>query len=93
MAPAAPTTPSAPAAANRVTIAGFAFSPSTLTVSKGTTVTWTNNDSAPHTVTGSGLNSPTLSRGATYSFKFNSTGTFSYICTIHPSMHGTVVVK
>lgn len=88
------TTPSAPAAANHVTIAGFAFSPSTVTVGKGTTVTWTNNDQAPHTVTGSGgLNSPTLGRGATYSFTFKSTGTFSYICTIHPSMHGTVVVK
>ncbi|MGW1200929.1 cupredoxin domain-containing protein [Streptomyces sp. NPDC002536] len=94
-APATPVTANAPAAtANHVTIAGFAYSPSTLTVTKGTTVTWTNNDSAPHTVTGSGgLNSPTLSRGGTYSFKFNSAGTFNYICTIHPYMHGTVVVK
>ncbi|WP_344021209.1 cupredoxin family copper-binding protein [Streptomyces luteireticuli] len=88
-----PTTPSAPAAANQVNIAGFAFSPSTLTVSKGTTVTWTNKDQAPHTVTGGGLNSPTLGNGATYSFTFKSTGTFNYICTIHPNMHGTVVVK
>ncbi|MEV5509495.1 cupredoxin domain-containing protein [Streptomyces orinoci] len=89
----APAAPSAPAAASQVTIAGFAFSPSTLTVTKGTTVTWTNNDSVSHTVTGSGLNSPTLSPGDSYSFTFNSSGTFSYICTIHPSMHGTVVVN
>jgi plastocyanin len=99
MAPAATaslTTPNAPAAANHVTIAGFAYSPSTLTVSRGTTVTWTNNDSAPHTVTSDGsgpLNSSTLGRGASYSFTFTSAGTFSYHCAVHPSMHGTIVVK
>ncbi|WP_241777745.1 cupredoxin family copper-binding protein, partial [Streptomyces sp. CT34] len=90
----APASPGAPAAANHVTIAGFAFSPSTLTVSKGTTVTWTNEDRAPHTVTGSGgLNSPTLGSGGSYTFTFKTAGTFSYYCAIHPSMHGTVVVK
>ncbi|MFG2288226.1 cupredoxin family copper-binding protein [Streptomyces sp. NPDC048595] len=92
----APMAPGAPAVTIHVTIADFAFSPSTLTVSKGTTVTWTNEDSAPHTVTSSGsgsLNSPTLRSGDSYTFTFNSAGTFSYVCMIHPSMHGTVVVK
>ncbi|MFI6768042.1 cupredoxin family copper-binding protein [Streptomyces sp. NPDC050355] len=89
-------TPGAPVDAQHVTISDFAFSPSTLTVSKGTTVMWTNNDSAPHTVTSSGsgsLNSPDLESGDSYTFTFNSAGTFSYYCAIHPSMHGTVIVK
>ncbi|WP_236572824.1 cupredoxin domain-containing protein [Streptomyces sp. GS7] len=90
----APAAPGARTAANQVAIAGFAFSPSTLTVSKGTTVTWTNEDRAPHTVTGSGgLNSPTLWGGDSYTFTFKTAGTFSYGCDIHPFMHGTVVVK
>ncbi|QZL09360.1 cupredoxin family copper-binding protein (plasmid) [Streptomyces sp. BHT-5-2] len=90
----APAAPGAPAAANGVAIAGFAFSPSTLTVSKGTTVTWINEDRAPHTVTGAGgLNSPVLRGGDSYSFTFNSAGTFNYGCDIHQFMHGTVVVK
>ncbi|GAA3036986.1 plastocyanin [Streptomyces olivoverticillatus] len=92
----APAAPNVSAAANHVTIAGFAFAPSTLTISRGTTVTWTNDDSAPHTVTSSAsgpLHSSTLHRGDTYSYTFNSTGTFGYYCMIHPDMHGTVVVK
>ncbi|WP_189308188.1 plastocyanin/azurin family copper-binding protein [Streptomyces albospinus] len=99
MAPAsvaAQTTSTAPTAASHVAIAGFAYSPSTLTVSKGTTATWTNNDSAPHTVTSSGsgsLNSPVLRGGGSYTFTFKTAGTFSYYCNVHPFMHGTVVVK
>lgn len=84
-------------AATKVAIANFAYAPSPLTVGKGTTVTWTNNDAAPHTVTSDGgsgpLRSPTLDRGASYSYRFDSTGTFTYYCTVHPNMHGTVVVK
>ncbi|WP_052229913.1 cupredoxin domain-containing protein [Streptomyces sp. CT34] len=75
---------------------GSAAMPSSLTVRKGTTVTWTNHDRAPHTVTSSGsgsLNSPVLRKGGSYTFTFKSTGTFSYYCKIHPFMHGTVVVK
>ncbi|MCC3768182.1 cupredoxin domain-containing protein [Streptomyces sp. UNOC14_S4] len=84
------------AATAKVTIVGYAFSPSTLNVTRGTTVTWTNNDSAPHTVTSTGsgpLRSPTLNRGGSYTYTFTSSGTYGYICTIHPSMHGTVVVR
>lgn len=77
-----------------VSITNFAFSPSTITVHKGDTVVWTNNDSAPHTVTGDngGPASGTLSQGSGYSYTFNTVGTFPYHCTIHPNMHGTVVV-
>lgn len=79
-----------------VTIQNFAFSPASLTVKKGTTVTWTNKDSAGHTVQEtdgqSGPMSGTLSNGQSYNFTFNTAGTFHYHCTIHPSMTGTVTV-
>jgi plastocyanin len=90
-----------------VSIAGFAFSPQTLTVTAGTTVTWTNNDGAPHTVTSTDgpstgaattgvFDSGTLAQGQTFGFTFDKAGTFYYDCTLHAaqaSMHGTVIVK
>lgn len=79
----------------RVTMVNRSFSPSTLTVAKGTTVTWTNSDSLDHTVTGDtsgGPTSGTLSTGGTYSFTFNTAGTFTYHCAPHPDMTGTVTV-
>lgn len=81
--------------ANKVNISNFAFSPATLTVKKGTTVTWTNNDSVTHTVTSNsdhGPSSGNLSPGQTYNFTFTDEGTFNYSCTIHPEMHGAVTV-
>lgn len=78
-----------------IEIKGFAYNPSTVTIKKGTTVTWTNQDSAPHTVTsvsGSELSSDTLSQGNIYSHTFNAAGAFDYYCTIHPNMKATVVV-
>jgi plastocyanin len=87
-APAAPTGP------NQVNIDNFAFAPATLTVKAGTTVTWTNKDEDPHTVVDNGgaFRSQALSNGGTYSFTFPTAGTFGYICSVHPFMHGTVVV-
>ncbi len=79
-----------------VDIKSFAFNPSTLTVKVGTKVTWTNNDSAPHTITSDSdnlLNSTTLSPGQSYSFTFTTPGTSNYHCTIHPSMKGSVIVE
>jgi amicyanin len=89
--------PNAPAQAgpNAVDINNFAFGPTTLTVPVGTTVTWTNRDEEPHTVVssdGSTFHSPGMGTGGTYSFKFDKAGTFDYVCSIHPFMHGTVVV-
>jgi plastocyanin len=86
----------APAAgASAVTIAGFAFAPATITVSVGTTVTWTNNDSTGHTVTADdgSFASGTLAPGATFSQAFTTAGTFAYHCSIHSSMQGTVTVR
>ncbi len=79
-----------------VNIQGFAFSPSSTTVKKGTKVIWTNNDNVSHTVTsdaGSLLASPTLSPGASFSFTFDNAGFFGYHCSIHPMMKGIIVVE
>ena len=77
-----------------VSIQNFAFSQKSINIKKGDTVVWTNKDSAPHTVTGvnDGPASGTLNNSSSYSFTFNSAGTFSYKCAFHPSMTGSVVV-
>lgn len=84
------------AVANNITIQNFAFNPATLTVKAGTTVTWNNQDSAPHQLTSSDLSdlsSNALSNGDTYSYTFNQKGTFNYNCKIHPSMTGQIIVE
>lgn len=89
-----PATTPTPANAN-VEISGFAFVPSTLTVSVGTTVTWTNKDSASHTVTSNNnlFESGTLQTGATFQHTFNQKGTFEYHCSIHTFMTAKVIVE
>ena len=79
-------------APSTVAIAGFAYKPATLKTTVGTTVTWRNDDVAPHTVTGKGLASKQLGKGATFRQRFARPGTFAYLCAIHPSMRGKVVV-
>jgi plastocyanin len=71
----------------------FRFAPSSLSVSAGTTVKWTNDGTQPHNVTGDGLKSKTLSHGDSYQFTFDDPGTYNYICTIHPYMKGSVKVS
>jgi len=87
------TTP--PPVANTVSIVNMAFSAATLTVSVGTTVTWTNSDNMTHTVTSdaTGFDSGDIAPGGKYSKVFSAAGTFAYHCTIHPGMKGTIVVK
>jgi len=75
-----------------VDIKGYAFNPSIITISTGTTVIWTQMDSTDHTVTGSGFDSGTLSQGQTFRRTFYDAGTYSYSCSIHPTMIGTVIV-
>jgi plastocyanin len=91
---ASPASEPAPAGPNAVSISNFAFAPATLTVPVGTTVTWTNHDEEPHTVVASdgSFHSPGLGTNAAFSNTFATAGTFDYICSIHPFMHGTVVV-
>jgi plastocyanin len=72
-----------------------AYMPDELDVAVGTTVTWTNTDSVSHTSTSNaaGWNSGIVQPGGQFSFAFQTAGTFSYHCTIHPGMVGTVVVR
>lgn len=95
--PSTDNTPSSsPTATSSVTISNFAFSPASISVKKGTTVTWTNKDAVAHTVTETdgqdGPKSDSLGQGQTYSFTYNTVGTFKYHCSIHPNMTGTVTV-
>jgi plastocyanin len=93
-AASAPPGSTAPVGGTAVGITDFAFAPATLTVPVGATVTWTNHDAEPHTVAASdgSFHSPGMDTDATYTYTFTKAGTFDYICSIHPSMHGTVVV-
>jgi plastocyanin len=77
------------------TLGNRAYTPDDLEIAVGTTVTWTNTDSVDHTSTsdGSGWNSGSIAPGGQFSFAFQSAGTFSYHCAIHPGMIGTVVVR
>jgi plastocyanin len=80
-----------------VTIMNFKFDPTPLTIPVGTTVVWTNQDTAPHTATsdpGSAFTFDTgmLQKGQSGKITFNQPGTFTYFCSVHPNMHGTVTV-
>ena len=102
MAPAAgsgtASAPDAPVATTVVAIQNFAFSPATITVKAGSTVTWTNRDEDPHNVTAQSggtsgpFHSPALSTGQSYRYTFTALGRFDYLCTIHPFMTATVLV-
>ena len=77
-----------------VKVDNFSFGPPTLTVAVGTTVTWTNRDDIPHTVvsTEKVFKSKVLDTDEKFSFTFDKAGTYSYFCSIHPKMTGSVVV-
>jgi plastocyanin len=79
-----------------VDISNFTFNPGTVTIQVGDTVTWTNNDTMPHTATAT--DDPAtfdggMQPGESFSFTFDEEGTFDYFCEIHPQMEGTVVVE
>ena len=91
--------PAASGAAAKVDATGFTFTPATLTIAKGTTVTFTNGDAATHTVT-SGTNGTKdgkfdkqIEQGASTTITFDTPGTYQYFCTIHASMKGTITVQ
>ncbi len=77
-----------------VTIADFMFSPGTITVHAGDTITWTNNGPSSHTATATNgsFDTGTLRKGASGSHTFTQAGSYTYFCKIHPFMHGTIVV-
>jgi plastocyanin len=79
-----------------VTMEGIAFNPAEVTISVGDTVTWTNEDSVGHDVTGDDFKSGAaggLAQGDTFEHTFEKAGTFDYVCTVHPGMEGTVKVE
>jgi plastocyanin len=89
--------PSAHAADHQVIMSGYAFGPRALTITAGDTVTWVNQDSAPHDVkTTSGpesVHSPMLDKGGTWSHTFTVAGSYGYVCTVHPGMTAQLVVN
>jgi amicyanin len=87
-------THTAAVATDAVHIKNLAFSPATVTIKAGSTVVWTNDDSIQHDVTfdGGGIASSVLNHNDTFSHTFLTAGTYHYICSIHPFMHGTVIV-
>jgi plastocyanin len=79
---------------SEVTIESFTFSPETLEIAAGTTVTWTNNDEAMHTATADdgSFDTGAINQGESASVTFDEPGTYTYTCTFHPGMKGTIVV-
>jgi plastocyanin len=85
-----------PTATTSVTMTGLQFAPAAILVSKGATVTWTNQDNTAHNVTFSNTSIVSIgdfSSGAKTSVMPSAAGTYSYRCTIHPGMNGTVTVQ
>lgn len=76
-----------------VAAANFSFSPANLEIKQGETVTWTNQDSAPHQISGNGFKSDVLNKGQSFNFTFNTVGTYDYICSVHPYMKGKIIVR
>jgi amicyanin len=74
----------------------ISFDPNAIHARVGQTITWTNRDDAPHNVTyvaGPRFTSaPTFTNGQSFTLKLTRAGTISYRCTIHPGMHGSIVV-
>jgi plastocyanin len=83
----------------QITIQNFDFEPKALTVAPGTAVTWVNDDEEPHNIVNADpgqprlFRSPGLDGGEKYTFTFDKPGTYRYICSIHPHMEGTIIVR
>jgi len=85
----------AAAAPAEVKIDNFSFTPASITVPVGTEVTWTNRDDIPHNVVSEdhSMKSKVLDTDEKFTFTFTKPGTYSYFCSLHPKMKGTVVVQ
>ena len=70
-----------------------AFTPTDITVAKNGTVRWTNQDAIQHTATGQSFDTGPLNAGQSKSVTFPQTGTFNYVCSLHPGMRGTITVQ
>jgi plastocyanin len=85
---------------NHIAIAGYGFTPQVITVKMGTTITWTNYDSATHSITSGTPTTPTtlfdsgeLAQGQSWSNIFTTAGVYTYYCDEHPGMTGVVIVE
>ncbi len=102
---ASPSTVVSTASQNIVVINDYAFNPSSLTIQKGANVTWRNNDSVDHQLFSEGPifstppreskggSTPLIGAGDTYTYQFNTTGTYPYNCNIHSQEKGTIIVQ
>ena len=75
-----------------VAVADNSFSPATIEVAVGDTVTFENEGQIPHTVTGDDFDSGSMDPGGTFTFTASEAGSFSYVCTFHPGMQGKIEV-
>jgi plastocyanin len=92
-APAPTAAPVAASGGTTVTMADFSYSPASITVNVGDTVTWTNSGpDEPHTATGDGFDTGEVAVGSSASATFSQVGNFPYVCTLHANMTGTVKV-
>jgi plastocyanin len=88
--------PAMQANANAVSIDNFTFTPQTLKVPAGSTVTWTNKDDIPHGIASENnafARSKALDTDDSYSVTLTAPGTYKYFCYVHPHMTGTVIVE
>jgi plastocyanin len=85
----------AQSSATHIVIKDFMFSPTTLVVKAGSTVTWTNRDEEPHTVVGTSgtFKSGGLDTNDSFTYKFTEPGKYTFVCTVHPQMVGTIAVQ
>ena len=82
------------AAETKVTIDNFTFTPASVTVKVGDTVTWTNRDDIPHVVVSAGkFRSKALDTDNSFSFTFTAAGDYPYFCSLHPHMTGMIKVE
>lgn len=79
----------------QVTIDNFSFTPASLTVPVGTSVTWVNRDDVPHTIVNDNhkFRSRALDTDEKFSYNFTNPGTYEYYCSLHPKMTGKIVVE
>jgi plastocyanin len=87
--------PAEPQSTEDIQIKEFSFNPSSITVQKGTIVTWIQMDSVQHTITSDdgAFESSPLAKGESWSFTFNTPGTYTYHCSPHPGMKGEIIVQ
>jgi plastocyanin len=82
------------AADTKISIDNFTFSPASITVKVGDTVTWTNRDDIPHAIVSAGkFRSKALDTDNSFSFTFTAAGDYPYFCSLHPHMTGTIKVE